>query len=86
MKIYVDTILRCPIVANVNADEKVNVTVQIDLDLLAKVDERADELDLNRSQYLRRVIKRDLGLPLPAFDKSAIGNPQSAIPGEAVAA
>jgi predicted transcriptional regulator len=51
-----------------NADEKVNVTVQLDPDLLGKVDERADALDLNRSQYLRRLVRRDLGVPQPELD------------------
>lgn len=44
--------------------EKVNVTVQITPDLLAKVDLRAVALDLNRSQYFRRLIKRDVEAPL----------------------
>lgn len=39
-----------------------NVTVQLDPDLLAKVDSRVGELDLNRSQYFRRLAKKDLGL------------------------
>jgi len=41
---------------------KKNVTVQLEPDLLAKADARTRELDLNRSQYLRRLIRRDLGL------------------------
>lgn len=48
-----------------NTEEKVNVTVQLDPDLLGKVDERAELLDLNRSQYLRRLVKRDLGIAQP---------------------
>jgi len=47
------------------ADEFKNVTVQIEPDLLGKIDSRADELDLNRSQYLRRLIRRDLGIGTP---------------------
>lgn len=42
-----------------------NVTVQMEQDLLVKADERAGKMDLNRSQYLRRLIRRDLGLLVP---------------------
>ena len=48
-------------------DEKVNVTVQLDPDLLAKADERAKVQDLNRSQYFRRLLRADLEKnPLPS--------------------
>lgn len=48
-------------------DEKVNVTVQLDQDLLEKSDERAKALDLNRSQYFRRLVRADLERnPLPS--------------------
>lgn len=42
-----------------------NVTVQIEPSLLEKIDQRANEMDLNRSQYLRRLMKRDLNLTTP---------------------
>ena len=41
-------------------DEFKNITVQLDPDLLAKVDAHAQELDLNRSQYFRRLVREDL--------------------------
>lgn len=37
-----------------------NVTVQIPTDLLAKLDAEAERLDLNRSQYFRRLIRAKL--------------------------
>lgn len=37
-----------------------NVTVQLTPDLLAKVDAEAERLDLNRSQYFRRLIRQKL--------------------------
>jgi metal-responsive CopG/Arc/MetJ family transcriptional regulator len=40
-----------------------NVTVQLEPDLLARVDEKAERADLNRSQYLRRLVRKDLGVP-----------------------
>lgn len=40
--------------------DKTTVTVVLDTKLLGKVDERAKEMDLNRSQYLRRLAKLDL--------------------------
>ena len=46
-------------------DSKVNATVQLEPDLLVKADVRAAELDLNRSQYLRRLVRKDLGIPQP---------------------
>jgi hypothetical protein len=42
------------------APEKVSVSVVWEGELLKLVDARAKELDLNRSQYLRRLAKRDL--------------------------
>ena len=42
-----------------------NVTVQLEPDLLDRVDSRAGQLDLNRSQYLRRLVRKDLGVPVP---------------------
>ena len=55
-----------------NAAKKVNVTVQLEPDLLARVDDRAELLDLNRSQYLRRLVKRDLGAHVPEFGVLAL--------------
>ncbi len=43
-----------------NADEKSVVSVTIEADLLRKVDERAKELDLNRSQYFRRLAREEI--------------------------
>jgi len=37
-----------------------NVTVQLTPELLIKVDAEAEKLDLNRSQYFRRLIRREL--------------------------
>lgn len=37
-----------------------NITVQLTPDLLAKVDAEAERLDLNRSQYFRRLIRQKL--------------------------
>lgn len=47
----------------VSADKFKNITVQLEPDTLARVDEKVRKLDLNRSQYFRRLIKADL---LPA--------------------
>lgn len=44
------------------SDEFKNISVQIEPELLEKIDGRSAELDLNRSQYLRRLIRRDLGI------------------------
>lgn len=63
-----------------------NVTVQLEPDILVRVDERADRLDLNRSQYLRRLVRKDLGEsvpelstpPLPALNGN--GNGKQAVP------
>jgi metal-responsive CopG/Arc/MetJ family transcriptional regulator len=61
-----------------NGAEFKNVTVQIEPEILTKIDERASELDLNRSQYLRRLIRRDLGKPVPELDER-----QAILPGVA---
>ncbi len=42
------------------ADDFKNITVQLTPDLLAQVDARAKALDLNRSQYFRRLARLDL--------------------------
>lgn len=42
--------------------DTVSVSVVFETDLVAEVNRRARELDLNRSQYLRRLAKRDLEL------------------------
>jgi metal-responsive CopG/Arc/MetJ family transcriptional regulator len=42
------------------AEDFKNVTVQLTPDLLVKVDARAQALDLNRSQYFRRLARLDL--------------------------
>lgn len=39
-----------------------NVTVQLEPELLEKLDEKLEELDLNRSQFFRRLLKKDLGI------------------------
>lgn len=43
-----------------------NVTVQIEPSLLDKVDAVAKGLDLNRSQYLRRLMRKAVGEPVPS--------------------
>jgi metal-responsive CopG/Arc/MetJ family transcriptional regulator len=54
-----------------------NVSLQIERDLLHQVDRRAQELDLNRSQYIRRLMRRDLGVrqaelpPVPTLAPAA---------------
>ena len=42
-----------------------NVTVQMEQSLLDQLDERAVAMDLNRSQYMRRLIRRELGIGHP---------------------
>ena len=42
------------------ADDFKNITVQLTPDLLVKVDARAKSLDLNRSQYFRRLARLDV--------------------------
>ena len=42
-----------------------NVTVQMEQGLLDQLDLRANAADLNRSQYLRRLIRRELGISQP---------------------
>ena len=41
------------------ADDFKNITVQLTPDLLENVDARAQALDLNRSQYFRRLARLD---------------------------
>lgn len=43
-----------------NADELKNITVQVPPDLLAKIDKKVKQLDLNRSQYFRRLVRENL--------------------------
>jgi metal-responsive CopG/Arc/MetJ family transcriptional regulator len=43
-----------------NADEKQNVSLSIEADLLKLVDARIKELDLNRSQYFRRLAREEI--------------------------
>jgi len=61
----------------VNGDKKLNVTVQLEPETLAKVDERAGRLDLNRSQYLRRLVKKELGLLAPELGQPMVANSQT---------
>ena len=49
-----------------------NVTVQMEQAMLDQLDSRAHAADLNRSQYLRRLIRRDLGLGLPEVDQTLL--------------
>lgn len=43
-----------------NTSDTISVSLVIESDLLEKADKRARELDLNRSQYFRRLARRDL--------------------------
>ena len=61
-----------------NVDEKVNVTVQLDPELLAQVDAKAKSLDLNRSQYFRRLIRNELGNGQPELPGSPVKKEQVA--------
>lgn len=54
--------------------EKVNVTVQLEQDMLTQIDERAAALDLNRSQYFRRLVRQALGNPQPELKLEALPN------------
>ena len=56
----------------------VTVTVTIDPRLLAEVDGRAESLDLNRSQYFRRLAREDLRLKLPESEAEAAKEPAAA--------
>ena len=47
-----------------NATKK-NITVQLEPELVSRVDELALAMDLNRSQYFRRLLRRELGITLP---------------------
>lgn len=54
-----------------------NITVQIPLDLLEKLDAEAARLDLNRSQYFRRLVRQNLH-PSPANQQvSHVEQPQT---------
>ena len=47
------------------ADETgVPVTLKLPVGLLREVDDKAARMDLNRSQYFRRLARRDLRLPV----------------------
>lgn len=52
------------------ADDKTKkqaaVTVVLDDDLLPRIEARTKELDLNRSQYFRRLLRQDLESAKPA--------------------
>lgn len=47
-------------------DERIVVSVSIEADLLRQVDERVAELDLNRSQYFRRLAREEIERTKPA--------------------
>ena len=53
----------------------VTVTVTINPRLLARVDGRAESLDLNRSQYFRRLAREDLRLKVPESEEEAAQEP-----------
>lgn len=57
-----------------------NITVQLDPYLLELVDKRAEQLDLNRSQYFRRLARQDLGDEVPEL-KTPPPAPQPDLPG-----
>ena len=50
-------------------NDKISVSITLPEDLIRQIDKRAAKLDLNRSQYLRRVARKDLGTPLPEETK-----------------
>lgn len=52
--------------------DKVNVTVQLEPEMLEMLDKRAGELDLNRSQYFRRLVRQALGNPQPELKLEAL--------------
>lgn len=58
------------------ADDFKNVTVQLTPDLLEKIDLRAKALDLNRSQYIRRIARLDIA----EFEKEMSHVEQSTAP------
>jgi metal-responsive CopG/Arc/MetJ family transcriptional regulator len=41
-------------------DKGITVSLVVEDDLLLKVDKRAAEMDLNRSQYFRRLARQDI--------------------------
>lgn len=56
----------------------VPVAVTLPIGLLKAIDERARELDLNRSQYFRRLVRADLieaslSTPTPQPEKAEVG-------------
>jgi metal-responsive CopG/Arc/MetJ family transcriptional regulator len=61
-----------------NNESLKNVTVQIEPSLLEKIDSVARQMDLNRSQYLRRLMRKAVADPMPA-------EPQQAQPQEVAA-
>ena len=50
---------------NKEKSDKVPASVSFPSDLLALIDTRAKELDLNRSQYLRQLVRKDLAEQQP---------------------
>lgn len=55
-----------------NGEKLKNVTVQLEEALLTQIDARTDKLDLNRSQYLRRLVRKDLGISTPELSTEAV--------------
>lgn len=55
-----------------NREDKVNVTVQLAPELLKEIDARARDMDLNRSQYFRRLVRQAMSAECEKFeDKKA---------------
>ena len=59
-----------------------NISVQLEPQMLAELDRRAASMDLNRSQYLRRLMRRDLGIATPDVGPLVPGLAQDAARGD----
>jgi metal-responsive CopG/Arc/MetJ family transcriptional regulator len=55
------------------SDKNTTVSVVFDEDLLKKIDEAAVDLDLTRSQYLRRLAREDLERSGKLAEKNQLG-------------
>ena len=55
-----------------NREDKINVTVQLAPQLLKQIDARARDMDLNRSQYFRLLVRQAMSAEAEKFeDKKA---------------
>ena len=74
----VDSLVRDVYAIHMSAVEYKNVTVQMEQALLDHLDARANAMDLNRSQYLRRLIRRELGIAHPDLVPALNGHAEKA--------